>query len=166
MSMEDLLEKYRGAYASDFEEPSASASPDSSEESEGTEEEAEEETEGEDSADDSGSSSDSQVAVDSDEKKEDEDVQESDDEDDNDGGEGMEVLLREGDHSPAVPTSPRPKKEISHIAATAESLQPKGYTLATTKVKTPIPFLLHGTLREYQHIGLDWLVTMNEKKLN
>uniref|UniRef100_A0A9J8BRY4 Snf2-related CREBBP activator protein n=1 Tax=Cyprinus carpio carpio TaxID=630221 RepID=A0A9J8BRY4_CYPCA len=33
-------------------------------------------------------------------------------------------------------------------------------------VKTPIPFLLHGTLREYQHIGLDWLVTMNEKKLN
>uniref|UniRef100_A0A3P8W821 Helicase ATP-binding domain-containing protein n=1 Tax=Cynoglossus semilaevis TaxID=244447 RepID=A0A3P8W821_CYNSE len=31
---------------------------------------------------------------------------------------------------------------------------------------TPIPFLLHGTLREYQHIGLDWLVTMYEKKLN
>uniref|UniRef100_A0A8B9JSA3 Snf2-related CREBBP activator protein n=1 Tax=Astyanax mexicanus TaxID=7994 RepID=A0A8B9JSA3_ASTMX len=62
--------------------------------------------------------------------------------------------------------TPRPKKEISHIAATAESLQPKGYTLATTKVKTPIPFLLHGNLREYQHIGLDWLVTMYEKKLN
>ncbi|KTF94230.1 hypothetical protein cypCar_00016866 [Cyprinus carpio] len=144
MSMEELLEKYRGAYASDFEEPSASSSPDSSEESEGTEEEAEEETEGEDSADDSGSSSDSQVAVDSDEKEEDEDVQESNEEDDNDRGEGMEVLLREGDHSPTVPTSPRPKKEISHIAATAESLQPKGYTLATTKVKTPIPFLLHG----------------------
>uniref|UniRef100_A0A8C2E4G5 Snf2-related CREBBP activator protein n=1 Tax=Cyprinus carpio TaxID=7962 RepID=A0A8C2E4G5_CYPCA len=119
ISMEELLEKYRGAYASDFEEPS-----------------------------------------------EDEDVQESDNEDDDDGGEGMEVLLREGDHSPTIPTSPRPKKEISHIAATAESLQPKGYTLATTKVKTPIPFLLHGTLREYQHIGLDWLVTMNEKKLN
>lgn len=34
------------------------------------------------------------------------------------------------------------------------------------QVKTPIPFLLHGTLREYQHIGLDWLVTMYEKKLN
>lgn len=55
-------------------------------------------------------------------------------EEDDDGGEGMEMLLREGDHSPTVPTSPRPKKEISHIAATAESLQPKGYTLATTKV--------------------------------
>lgn len=47
----------------------------------------------------------------------------------------MEVLLREGDNSPSVPTSPRPKKEISHIAATAESLQPKGYTLATTSVR-------------------------------
>lgn len=33
-------------------------------------------------------------------------------------------------------------------------------------MKTPIPFLLHGNLREYQHIGLDWLVTMFEKKLN
>uniref|UniRef100_A0A671KE69 Helicase SRCAP-like n=1 Tax=Sinocyclocheilus anshuiensis TaxID=1608454 RepID=A0A671KE69_9TELE len=163
MSMEELLEKYRGAYASDFEEPSASASPDSSEESEGTEEEAEEETEGEDSADDSSSSSGELKFMMIESLKH---MNYSDNEDDDDGGEGMEVLLREGDHSPTVPTSPRPKKEISHIAATAESLQPKGYTLATTKVKTPIPFLLHGTLREYQHIGLDWLVTMNEKKLN
>lgn len=55
--MEELLEKYRGAYASDFEEPSGSASPDSSVESEGTEEEAEEETEGEDSIDESSSCS-------------------------------------------------------------------------------------------------------------
>ncbi|KAL6475282.1 hypothetical protein MHYP_G00163220 [Metynnis hypsauchen] len=159
MSIEELLEKYRGAYASDFEEPSAS--PDSSEESEGTEEEEEEETEGDDSRDDSGTS-DSAAAEDSDEEEE----AEAEESDEDDGGEGMEILLREGDHSPSVSTSPRPKKEISHIAATAESLQPKGYTLATTKVKTPIPFLLHGNLREYQHIGLDWLVTMYEKKLN
>ncbi|XP_030631002.1 helicase SRCAP [Chanos chanos] len=178
MSMAELLEKYKGAYASDFEEPSASASSASSEESEGTEEEEEEETEGDDSEDDSGTSSDSAAGEDSDDEvEEDEDEEEgnSDDkedddddeeEEDDDGGEGMEILLREGDHSPPLATSPRPKKEISHIAATAESLQPKGYTLATTKVKTPIPFLLHGTLREYQHIGLDWLVTMYEKKLN
>lgn len=38
--------------------------------------------------------------------------------------------------------------------------------MLSLQVKTPIPFLLHGTLREYQHIGLDWLVTMYEKKLN
>ena len=29
-----------------------------------------------------------------------------------------------------------------------------------------MPFLLRGTLREYQHIGLDWLVTMYDSKLN
>ncbi|XP_031416506.1 helicase SRCAP isoform X2 [Clupea harengus] len=172
MSMEDLLEKYKGAYASDFEEPSASASPGTSEEEESTEEEEEEESEGDDSDDETNSSSASSEAVNTDdevieEEDEEEEVADDDgDEDDDDPEEGMEALLKEGDHSPPLPTSPRPKKEISHIAATAESLQPKGYTLATTKVKTPIPFLLHGTLREYQHIGLDWLVTMYEKKLN
>lgn len=31
---------------------------------------------------------------------------------------------------------------------------------------TKIPFLLKHTLREYQHIGLDWLVTMHDRKLN
>jgi len=33
-------------------------------------------------------------------------------------------------------------------------------------VVTTIPFLLKHTLREYQHIGLDWLVTMYDRKLN
>lgn len=65
----------------------------------------------------------------------DKDEEESEDEEDDDDSrdEGMEVLLKEGDNSPTSSSS-RPKKEISHIAATAESLQPKGYTLATTKV--------------------------------
>ena len=39
-------------------------------------------------------------------------------------------------------------------------------SLPPHQVKTPIPLLLRGQLREYQHIGLDWLVTMYEKKLN
>ncbi|XP_041938054.1 helicase SRCAP isoform X2 [Alosa sapidissima] len=170
MSVAELLEKYKGAYTSDFEEPSGSASPATSEEEESTEEEEEEESEGEDSDDETNSSSDSSEAVNSDddviEDEEEEEAEDDEEEDDDDPEEGMEALLKEGEQSPPLPTSPRPKKEISHIAATAESLQPKGYTLATTKVKTPIPFLLHGTLREYQHIGLDWLVTMYEKKLN
>lgn len=38
--------------------------------------------------------------------------------------------------------------------------------LVLFQVKTAVPFLLHHTLREYQHIGLDWLVTMYEKQLN
>jgi SNF2 family DNA or RNA helicase len=57
-------------------------------------------------------------------------------------------------------------KELNTIAAQAQSLQPTGYTLETTKVKTKVPFLLKYPLREYQHVGLDWLVTMYENKLN
>ncbi|KAM8836394.1 uncharacterized protein srcap isoform 1-T2 [Spinachia spinachia] len=176
LSVEELLEKYKGAYASDFEAPSASGSKDSSdsevsgdeeEESDEEESDAESNSSSSDSQGDSGPEDDSEDEQEEEESEE-EEVEEEEEDDDNDdnccGDEGMEVLLKEGDNSP--PSSSRPKKEISHIAATAESLQPKGYTLATTKVKTPIPFLLHGTLREYQHIGLDWLVTMYEKKLN
>lgn len=29
-----------------------------------------------------------------------------------------------------------------------------------------MPFLLKHSLREYQHVGLDWLATMYDKKLN
>ncbi|XP_054722596.1 helicase domino-like [Uloborus diversus] len=59
-----------------------------------------------------------------------------------------------------------PSREISDIAATAESFHPKGNTLSTTQVFTKVPFLLKHQLREYQHIGLDWLNAMYDKKLN
>ncbi|KAK5881627.1 hypothetical protein CesoFtcFv8_022404 [Champsocephalus esox] len=164
MSVEELLEKYKGAYASDFEAPSGSGSKESSDsEVSGDEEEETEEDESDVESNSSSSDSAGESREDDDSEKEEEGSEEE--EDDGCEDEGMEVLLKEGDNSPPSSSS-RPKKEISHIAATAESLQPKGYTLATAKVKTPIPFLLHGTLREYQHIGLDWLVTMYEKKLN
>lgn len=58
------------------------------------------------------------------------------------------------------------KHEVDDIAAGAESIQPKGNTLETTTVSTKVPFLLKHSLREYQHIGLDWLVAMYNKKLN
>lgn len=48
----------------------------------------------------------------------------------------------------------------------ANEAQPTGNTLSTTTVKTRVPLLLKHILREYQHIGLDWLVTMYEKGLN
>ena len=34
------------------------------------------------------------------------------------------------------------------------------------QVKTPVPFLLKHTLREYQVVGLDWLATLYENRLN
>lgn len=55
---------------------------------------------------------------------------------------------------------------LNSVAALAQSIQPKGNTLTSTDVVTPIPILLKHTLREYQHIGLDWLVTMHDRKLN
>ncbi|KAI8078854.1 SNF2 family N-terminal domain-containing protein [Halteromyces radiatus] len=49
---------------------------------------------------------------------------------------------------------------------TTTAHQPTGTTLSTTKVDTPIPFLLRGTLREYQHVGLDWLASLYNNGLN
>ncbi|KAF9690190.1 hypothetical protein SADUNF_Sadunf01G0169900 [Salix dunnii] len=58
------------------------------------------------------------------------------------------------------------ENKIADAAAAARSAQPTGNTFSTTKVRTKFPFLLKYPLREYQHIGLDWLVTMYEKRLN
>lgn len=48
---------------------------------------------------------------------------------------------------------------INDAAAIAESIQPKGNTLSSTNVVTPVPFLLRHTLREYQvsHLKMDIL---------
>ncbi|KAL5741842.1 hypothetical protein ACOSP7_028574 [Xanthoceras sorbifolium] len=58
------------------------------------------------------------------------------------------------------------ENRIADAAAAARSAQPTGITFSTTNVRTKFPFLLKYPLREYQHIGLDWLVTMYEKRLN
>ncbi|VDM72656.1 unnamed protein product [Strongylus vulgaris] len=58
------------------------------------------------------------------------------------------------------------QQELANIAEAALKFQPKGFTLETTQVKTAVPFLIRGTLREYQMVGLDWLVTLYEKNLN
>ncbi|XP_077170622.1 helicase SRCAP isoform X6 [Paroedura picta] len=163
--MEELLQKYAGAYASDFEMEESDAS---SEVSEPSTSEYEEESEEEDTS----SQSDSTEEVGSEQDESEEEVAIAEEASANKEEDfGVEYLLkqdedREGEGENDSAPAPGPKKEITDIAAAAESLQPKGYTLATTQVKTPIPYLLRGTLREYQHIGLDWLVTMYEKKLN
>ena len=110
------------------------------------------------------------------------DISEAEDEGDEDGDplsdesdvsedEGTEGLLskdavKETPKKEASKSDGVPDEELNNAAATAESLQPKGFTLSTVQVKTEVPFLLRHKLREYQHIGLDWLVTMFEKQLN
>ncbi|KAM5227377.1 helicase SRCAP [Ctenodactylus gundi] len=149
---------------------------DSSSQSDSAEEQSEEE-EDEHSEEEETSRSSESVESESDETEDARSQSQADEEEEADDDFGVEYLLAhdeeqseaDGGSGPPTPgptTTLGPKKEITDIAAAAESLQPKGYTLATTQVKTPIPVLLRGQLREYQHIGLDWLVTMYEKKLN
>ena len=48
----------------------------------------------------------------------------------------------------------------------AQSMLPTGLTLNDNLVTTKIPSLLKGKLRDYQHIGLDWLVSLFNQGLN
>ena len=38
--------------------------------------------------------------------------------------------------------------------------------VSNSTVRTPVPFLLRGTLREYQHVGLDWLAKLYADRTN
>ncbi|EHB14367.1 Helicase SRCAP [Heterocephalus glaber] len=202
LSMEELLQQYAGAYASDASAPGSGSSEedeeeveansfecepegataaeeapheDSSSQSDSSEEQSEDEEDEHSEEEETSGSSESEESE-SDESEDAQSQSQADEEEEEDDF-GVEYLLArdeeqseaDGGSGPPTPgptTTLGPKKEITDIAAAAESLQPKGYTLATTQVKTPIPLLLRGQLREYQHIGLDWLVTMYEKKLN
>ncbi|XP_058425581.1 helicase SRCAP isoform X2 [Diceros bicornis minor] len=204
LSMEELLQQYAGAYASDASAPGSGSSEeededeleanssdyepegaaeaeeapqeDSSSQSDSAEEQSEDDEDEHSEEEETSGSSESEDSE-SDESEESQSQSQADEEEEEDDDFGVEYLLArdeeqseaDGGSGPPTPgptATLGPKKEITDIAAAAESLQPKGYTLATTQVKTPIPLLLRGQLREYQHIGLDWLVTMYEKKLN
>eukprot|EP00794_Sanderia_malayensis_P014257 gene14257-15744_t len=111
----------------------------------------------------------SELGVAQDEKNEDEQSESLANEDSSDDNEeGTEALLEPAEDQPDKDENlgKVPDEMLNDVAATAESLQPKGFTLSTTEVKTAVPFLLYHKLREYQHIGLDWLVTMYDKQLN
>ncbi|XP_053327520.1 E1A-binding protein p400-like isoform X2 [Spea bombifrons] len=57
-------------------------------------------------------------------------------------------------------------RDIAEVAAAAELLLPRGSSRITCTVKSSPPPLLHGSLREYQQIGLDWLAKQFKKNLN
>ena len=38
--------------------------------------------------------------------------------------------------------------------------------ISVPQAHSPAPFLLHGSLREYQQIGVDWLANLHKKHLN
>uniref|UniRef100_A0A3Q2NNU0 E1A binding protein p400 n=1 Tax=Fundulus heteroclitus TaxID=8078 RepID=A0A3Q2NNU0_FUNHE len=57
-------------------------------------------------------------------------------------------------------------RDIAEVAAATELLLPKGSLRITSSTHGSAPILLHGLLREYQQIGVDWLVNLHKKRLN
>ncbi|XP_056147460.1 E1A-binding protein p400 [Lampris incognitus] len=57
-------------------------------------------------------------------------------------------------------------RDIAEVAAATELILPKGSARTTSSTRSPTPFLLHGSLREYQQIGVDWLANLHKKHLN
>ncbi|XP_071446621.1 helicase domino isoform X2 [Hetaerina americana] len=163
MSIEELIKKYSTLPDEKPGEEQSGGSKNESSSEEDSEEEMEdeegEEAEDEEDEEDEGSDMDEEDDVGDLESQEELEKQEI----------GLKSLLDDADSSvkKESPTNNEDAgKEISDVAAMAETFQPKGNTLSSTSVVTKIPFLLKHTLREYQHIGLDWLVTMNDRKLN
>lgn len=64
------------------------------------------------------------------------------------------------DAETATSISPKELAHPSSLTSPNSSPQPN------IDIKTPIPFLLRGTLREYQHYGLDWLAGLYSNKTN
>ena len=55
---------------------------------------------------------------------------------------------------------------LTKTAKFAEALQPKGIELKDTHINLKQPFLLNNILREYQLIGLHWLVALHDNHIN
>ena len=53
--------------------------------------------------------------------------------------------------------------KIDKTLAEARELKPTGATLESANVKVKVPHIIRGQLREYQHVALDWMVSMHEK---
>lgn len=154
MSIEELKKKY--GYDETVEE----------EEEEEQEEGDEEDEEGEDEENEE-------------EEEEDEEEMEDAEEEDEDSSTAEE----EQDDSKLAQLAQSQTSEQARVEAAADlakTAQPSGFTLQTTTVKTKIPFLLRSPfprdpnapydpsfpLRPYQHIGLDWMMSLYENGLN
>ncbi|XP_041423099.1 E1A-binding protein p400 isoform X2 [Xenopus laevis] len=57
-------------------------------------------------------------------------------------------------------------RDIGDVARAAELLLPNGIARITSTEKKNPPCLLHGSLRDYQQVGLDWLEKQYKKNLN
>lgn len=63
-------------------------------------------------------------------------------------------------------TKPSEPESVSSYEAPLEKTQPSNESPAPFALKTPLPHLLRGSLREYQHFGLDWLTGLYMNHIN
>ncbi|XP_052459947.1 E1A-binding protein p400 isoform X8 [Carassius gibelio] len=60
----------------------------------------------------------------------------------------------------------KPTKDIAEVAAATDLILPKGSARTTLTNRSSPPALLHGSLREYQQVGVEWLSSLHRKNLN
>ena len=63
-------------------------------------------------------------------------------------------------------TKPSDAESTSSIDQNSGQVTPSVTPQTPSNLKTPVPFLLRGTLREYQHYGLDWLAGLYANNTN
>ncbi|GJQ75801.1 hypothetical protein Trydic_g17871 [Trypoxylus dichotomus] len=169
MSIEELRKKYANLPSISEDTVMSTSSTEEHKQTEG-EEDCNEGDDGDVEISSNGGSDDEEASKGSDQEEDEDNEDEADDDEDEEIG--LKLLLDRDDVAALESQNEGEEKKtdnndlINDAAAIAESIQPKGNTLSSTSVVTPVPFLLKLPLREYQHIGLDWLVTMFERKLN
>ncbi|EDN07883.1 conserved hypothetical protein [Histoplasma mississippiense (nom. inval.)] len=84
---------------------------------------------------------------------------------------------RDTSSEPSPETATTKRSEVESVSSYEPSYEPKQNNLDESQIdnsasqpsppiKTPIPHLLRGTLREYQHFGLDWLAGLYASNIN
>uniref|UniRef100_G3PFD8 E1A binding protein p400 n=1 Tax=Gasterosteus aculeatus aculeatus TaxID=481459 RepID=G3PFD8_GASAC len=73
---------------------------------------------------------------------------------------------RGADKAASSDSDKKPARDIAEVAAATELILPKGSFRTNSSTRSAAPILLHGLLREYQQIGVDWLVNLHKKHLN
>ncbi|XP_060738217.1 E1A-binding protein p400 isoform X4 [Tachysurus vachellii] len=68
--------------------------------------------------------------------------------------------------SSASGTDGKPMKDIAEVSRATDLILPKGSARTTPITRLPAPSLLHGSLRDYQQVGVEWLANLHRKHLN
>ncbi|XP_062855451.1 E1A-binding protein p400 isoform X2 [Trichomycterus rosablanca] len=63
-------------------------------------------------------------------------------------------------------TNGKPIKDIAEVSTATDLILPKGSARTTPTTRLPVPSLLHGSLRDYQMVGVEWLANLHRKHLN